>query len=114
MMLVDIFRKLLFFFSVAFFILSIFLCAEAQESTILAGAKAEGRVVWYSGSGVTLTQAIADAFEKKYPFIKVEVTRATDPVMLTRITTEKLAGKVLFDVVNSQILPLDNTASRLC
>lgn len=80
--------------------------AKTQELNLLPGAKAEGRVVWYSGSGVVLTRALADAFEKKYPFIKVEITRGSDPVMLNRIATEKLAGKVLFDVVNSQILPL--------
>jgi len=93
-------------FAVFVFILLLVVPATAQEANLLPGAKAEGRVVWYSGSGVTLTRAIADAFEKKYPFIKVEVTRASDPVMLNRITTERLAGKVLFDVVNSQILPL--------
>ncbi|MBI4523521.1 MAG: extracellular solute-binding protein [Deltaproteobacteria bacterium] len=93
-------------FAVSVFIFLVVAHASAQEAGLLAGAKAEGRVVWYAGSGVILTRAIADAFEKKYPFIKVEVTRASDPVMLNRITTEKLAGKVLFDVVNSQILPL--------
>ncbi len=80
--------------------------AEAQEGELISGAKAEGRVVWYSGSNLGMAQAVSKAFEKKYPFIKVDLIRSSDERMLNRITTEKQAGKILFDVVNSQLLPM--------
>jgi len=80
--------------------------AQAQEAELIAGAKAEGRVVWYSGSNLGMAQAVSNAFEKKYPFIKVDVIRSSDERMLNRISTEKQAGKILFDVVNSQLLPV--------
>lgn len=78
----------------------------AEEAGQLAGAKAEGRVVWYSGSNLRMAQAVSKAFEKKYPFVTVDLIRSSDERMLNRITTEKQAGKALFDVVNSQILPM--------
>jgi iron(III) transport system substrate-binding protein len=80
--------------------------ANAQDSKIIEGAKAEGRVVWYSGSNLGTAQAVANAFEKQYPFMKVDLIRSSDEQMLNRITTEKQAGKILFDVVNSQIIAM--------
>ena len=80
--------------------------AKAQESKYVAGAKSEGRVVWYSGSNLGMARAVANAFEKKYPFMKVDLIRSSDERMLNRITTEKQAGKILFDIVNSQLLPM--------
>ena len=92
--------------STLFFMASLSVRAEAQEADLVSGAKAEGRVVWYSGSNLGMAQAVSNAFEKKYPFIKVDLIRSSDERMLNRISTEKQAGKILFDVVNSQILPM--------
>ncbi len=89
-------------------VLAFFLGApvHAADSKYLAGAKSEGRVVWYSGSNLNMARAVANAFEKKYPFMKVDLIRSSDERMLNRITTEKQAGKILFDIVNSQLLPM--------
>ena len=89
-----------------FFLLAFSVRTQAQEADLVSGAKAEGRVVWYSGSNLGMAQAVSKAFEKKYPFMKVDLIRSSDERMLNRITTEKQAGKILFDVINSQLLPM--------
>ena len=52
-----------------------FSSTQAQDANVLAAAKREGRVVWYSSVGES--QQFAQEFEKKYPFIKVDVVRDT-------------------------------------
>jgi len=75
--------------------------APAQESSFVAGAKKEGKVVLYVSAQLSLAQAISKRFEGKYPFLKLEITRTSGENLLNRIRTEKLAGKILFDVVYS-------------
>ncbi|MBI4525964.1 MAG: extracellular solute-binding protein [Deltaproteobacteria bacterium] len=79
--------------------------ANADDAAILAAAKVEGEVIWYSGHNLSFLNTTGNAFEKKYPFIKVRVVRGSDEKMLNRISAEKKAGKILFDVVNGQLLP---------
>jgi iron(III) transport system substrate-binding protein len=69
----------------------------AQDANVISAAKREGRVVWYSVAGES--QQLAREFEKKYPFVKVEVVRSTVYPLLTRILNEARAGNYLFDVV---------------
>ncbi len=79
----------------------VFLCKEASaESPWLEGAKREGRVVWYT----VLTESVelARQFERKYPFVKVDVLRASNPRILNRITTETQGGQYNYDVVRTR------------
>jgi iron(III) transport system substrate-binding protein len=78
----------------------------AEESPNLADAKKEGKVVLYVSAQLPLAQTISNAFEKKYPFLKVEITRTSGENLLNRIKTEKLAGKIAFDVVYGATVPL--------
>ena len=78
----------------------------AEESPNLADAKKEGKVVLYVSAQLPLAQTISRAFEKKYPFLKVEITRTSGENLLNRIKTEKLAGKMAFDVVYGATVPL--------
>jgi iron(III) transport system substrate-binding protein len=71
--------------------------ASAQDGNILAGAKREGRVVWYTVAEES--QQLAQEFENKYPFIKVEVVRSTVYPLLNRVLNEAAAGNYLFDVI---------------
>jgi iron(III) transport system substrate-binding protein len=80
--------------------------AAAEDPSHWAEAKKEGKVVLYVSAQLALAQAISKAFEKKYPFLKVEITRTTGENLLNRITTEKLAGKLAFDVVYGATVPL--------
>ena len=69
----------------------------AQESNLIQAARREGRVVWYTVAGES--QQLALEFEKKYPFVKVEVVRSTVYPLLNRILNEARTGNHLFDVV---------------
>jgi iron(III) transport system substrate-binding protein len=78
----------------------------AEPPANLADAKQEGKVVLYVSAQLPLAQAISRAFEKKHPFLKVEITRTSGENLLNRINTEKLAGKLAFDVVYGATVPL--------
>ena len=81
-----------------------FSSASAQDANLLAAAKREGRVVWYSSVGES--QQFAQEFEKKYPFIKVDVVRGTVYPLMNRILNEAAAGNYLFDVVRQATLTI--------
>ncbi|MBI4525511.1 MAG: extracellular solute-binding protein [Deltaproteobacteria bacterium] len=80
--------------------------APAQEPPVIAAAKKEGKVILYLSAQMSLGQAISKAFERKFPFLKVEITRTSGENLLNRIRTEKLAGKIVFDVVYGATVPL--------
>src|SRR5687768_365998 len=67
------------------------------DERIIDGAKREGKVVWYTVAGESLE--LARAFERKYPFVKVEVVRSTVFPLLNRMLNEAKAGNHLYDVV---------------
>ena len=46
-----------------------------DEAQLYELSKKEGKVVWYESAPLEPMQAVALAFEKKYPGIKVEVLR---------------------------------------
>lgn len=76
-------------------------CALGQSETarLIEGAKKEGEVVWYTSMNVGESKPLLDLFEKKYPFIKTELFRASGEKTLNRIITETGAGRWQFDVV---------------
>jgi iron(III) transport system substrate-binding protein len=92
---------------IALFLISSVNTARAAEPPAnVADAKKEGKVVLYVSAQLPLAQAISRAFEKKHPFLKVEITRTSGENLLNRINTEKLAGKLAFDVVYGATVPL--------
>lgn len=72
---------------------------ETLAQSLEEGAKHEGTVTLYFGMPILNIQAIADAFTKKYPFIKVEYVRAGGPNLLQKVLAEKAGGKLNADVV---------------
>jgi iron(III) transport system substrate-binding protein len=50
--------------------------AQTREQ-VIEGAKKEGKVVWYASLSLEDLKRMSDAFEKKYPFIKVDPFRAS-------------------------------------
>jgi ABC-type Fe3+ transport system substrate-binding protein len=67
-----------------------------------AGARREGKVAFYSG--MIENQAlrpIADAFRKKYPFIAVDYWRGDSRALVQKALTERRAGRVTGDVLES-------------
>jgi len=69
----------------------------AQE---IEKARQEGQVVWYTNLNVDASQRIANAFEKKYPFLKVRLYRAGNSALISRIVSEAQAGTTEHDVTD--------------
>ena len=70
-----------------------------RETILVQGAKREGQVVFYNSH--TWFKAVAQEFEKKYPFIKVAEWRAEGADVMKRAVEESQAGRFLADVVES-------------
>ncbi len=73
--------------------------SAVSAQSLIEGAKKEGQVVFYASMEAVSAQRIVAAFEKKYPFIKVDATRIGSERMATRLTAEAQARKVRADVV---------------
>ena len=78
----------------------------ADDAERIAKAKAEGQVVFYTTMGIDTVRPVTLAFEKKFPFLKVEVLRANSERMFNRVVVEQQTGKVHADVVNLSVMPL--------
>ena len=80
--------------------------AQAQDPAIIQAAKNEGEVSYYTGKNLATMRKVASAFENRYPFLKVKITRTSGEQIINKIQTEKLAGKILFDAVSASPVPL--------
>ncbi len=77
--------------------------AQAQEfgsPELIAAAKAEGKLVFYTANFAEVEQQVIKAFNKRFPEIKVEMVRAPGGQLITRVKTEAAAGKLIADVVD--------------
>src|ERR1700741_2376313 len=89
--------------------------ASAQEfgsPELIAAAKAEGKLVYYTANFAEVVQEVIKEFNKRFPEIKVEMVRAPGGQLLTRVKTEAAAGKLIADIVDHSdralMLPLEN------
>lgn len=67
---------------------------------LIEAAKKEGRLVFYTASFTEVEQEVIKAFNKRFPFVKVEMVRASGGQLITRIKTEAAAGKLTADVID--------------
>src|SRR5258706_8751316 len=77
--------------------------AAAQDfgpPELIAAAKKEGRLVYYTANFAEAEQQVIKAFNKRFPEIKVEMVRAPGGQLITRVKTEAAAGKLIADVVD--------------
>lgn len=75
---------------------------STEDPAKVAAAKSEGKVVWYvSMFDIDTAEKVAEAFEKRYPGITVEVVRATAGVIYQRVLQETQAGVTADDVFSS-------------
>jgi iron(III) transport system substrate-binding protein len=76
--------------------------AEQQFGSpeLIAAAKAEGRLVYYTANFAEVEQQVIKAFNQRFPEIKVEMVRAPGGQLITRVKTEAAAGKLIADVVD--------------
>jgi iron(III) transport system substrate-binding protein len=77
-----------------------------REQRLLEGAKAEGKVVWYTSLAGSSYKDLVKGFETKYPGIKVETYRGTSTDIMTRLTAEAQAKQILADVLETTMPPL--------
>ena len=77
--------------------------ASAQDfggQALIDAAKKEGKIVYYTADFTEPESEIIKEFNKRFPFVKVEMVRAPGGQLITRIKTEAAAGKLAADVVN--------------
>jgi iron(III) transport system substrate-binding protein len=72
-----------------------------REQMLYAGAKAEGKLMWYTSLAGGSYKALAAAFEAKYPGVKVEVYRAGGADLVVRMGEEYKAGRYLADTIET-------------
>lgn len=77
-----------------------------REQRLLAGAKAEGKVIWYTSLAGSSYKGLAQGFETKYPGVKVETYRGTSTDIMTRLSAEAQAKQILADVLETTVPPL--------
>ncbi len=90
--------------------------ARAQQEfgspELIAAARAEGRLVFYTANYAEVEQEVIKEFNKRFPEIKVEMVRAPGGQLITRVRTEAAAGKLIADVVDHSdralMLPLED------
>jgi iron(III) transport system substrate-binding protein len=76
---------------------------QAQEfgpPELIAAAKAEGKLVFYTANFAEVEQLVIKQFNKRFPEIKIEMVRAPGGQLITRVKTEAAAGKLIADVVD--------------
>ncbi|HEY7167510.1 MAG TPA: extracellular solute-binding protein [Candidatus Binatia bacterium] len=74
-----------------------------REQRLLAGAKAEGKVVWYTSLAGTSYKELARAFEAKYPGVHIEPYRATSADLMTKIVAEAEAKRFVADSIETTL-----------
>ena len=82
---------------------------SAADPALIAAAKREGEVVWYTTQIVSqLVRPVTAAFEKKYPGIKVRSTRANATETAVKILNEAKAGRLQADLFDgtTTVVPL--------
>ena len=76
--------------------------AQAQTAApdLIAQAKKEGRVTWYTTVSIPESKQFIDMFEKQYPFIKVDLLRSGSGPLVNRIVSEYAAKNYAADVLH--------------
>jgi iron(III) transport system substrate-binding protein len=74
--------------------------AEFGSPELIAAAKKEGKVVFYTTNFAEVEEQVIKAFNKRFPEITVEMVRAPGGQLITRIKTEAATGKLIADIVD--------------
>ena len=64
-------------------------------------AKREAEVVYYASMNLSEANALIGEFERRFPFIKVKLNRATSEKLLTRLLAEYSAKRSFADVIQT-------------
>ena len=61
--------------------------AQVGNPELVAQAKKEGGLMWYTTISIPEAKEFADAFEKLFPFVKVEIFRSGAGAVANRVAT---------------------------
>ena len=81
------------------------------DPALIEAAKKEGELVYFTTMTLSQSKKVVDQFEKKYPFVKVDLFRTGGGPLLNKIQTEARGGRYAWDVVSGRgemVLPLMN------
>jgi iron(III) transport system substrate-binding protein len=67
---------------------------------LIEAARKEGKLVYYTANFAEVEREVIKAFNKRFPFVRVEMVRAPGGQLITRVKTEAAAGKLTADVVD--------------
>jgi len=91
--------------------------ARAQKAftppdALVDAAKKEGKMVLYTATFTEVMLETIQGFNKRFPFVRIELVRAPGGQLITRVQTEAAAGKLTADVVDHSdrglMQPLEN------
>jgi iron(III) transport system substrate-binding protein len=75
--------------------------SKDRQSKIEEGAKKEGEIVWYTSLAVEDSSQVVQLFEKRYPFVKIKLTRFTSERVLQRYLAEFQANRFIADIIDT-------------
>jgi iron(III) transport system substrate-binding protein len=87
-----------------------------RQRMLEEGARKEGSVIWYcSLTENTVLRPLAQAFAKKYPYIKIDYWRGGSAAIIQKTTAELLARSPVVDVIEGSgtAVPLINAKAVL-
>src|SRR5215471_13178620 len=73
---------------------------EFGSPELIAAAKHEGRLVLYTANFAEVEQEVINAFNKRFPEIRIEMVRAPGGQLITRIKTEGAANRLTADIID--------------
>ncbi len=73
--------------------------AQGADARTIESAKKEGEVVWYTTTALEVSRKFGDEFQKKYPFLRVNIFRTNNSPLVARVLSEATAGRSLWDLV---------------
>ena len=79
---------------------------RADDAALSEARRERGTVRWYTALNINGSKPLADAFEKKYPFLKVAINRLSNERIMNRIFSEAKSSTAQFDVTSFAYLPL--------
>jgi iron(III) transport system substrate-binding protein len=89
--------------SVCLYCTSLISFAQAGSNPkLIEAAKNEGVVAYYTTMTLSQSKKVADKFQAKYPFMKVELFRSGADELLNRIKTEARGSLYAWDVVSGR------------
>src|SRR5437870_2713983 len=72
-----------------------------REQVLYAGAKTEGKIIWYTSLAGDSYKEMVKAFEAKYPGVKVESFRAGGADLVIRLEEEAKARRNIADTIET-------------